>query len=113
MARVPVETEETKTAATPSRKPTSAEVQAASPPTGVQRLPTGEQIVTVTFARELYAPVQYNSCEVGPFSITREVQPGETVEQALESINAQLTEFASKARKAKLVEFRKALAEAR
>jgi hypothetical protein len=90
-----------------------ARIPVEAPPSPVATGPNGEIIVTVTFARELYAPIQYNCCEIGPYSITREVQPGETVEQALEAVNAQLTAFAAKARAQKLAEFRKAYAESR
>lgn len=41
----------------------------------------GEQ-VTVTLGVEKFAPVQYQSFDVGPFSLTVTSRPGETVEEA-------------------------------
>ena len=39
-------------------------------------------IVTVVWGKELIAPVQYNNFEVGPFTMTTEVLPHETPEEA-------------------------------
>lgn len=44
--------------------------------------------VTVTAGREVYAPVAFHSFEVGPLSVTTDLQSGETFEQAYGRANA-------------------------
>ena len=39
--------------------------------------------VMVTLGVEKFAPVQYQSFDVGPFSVTLTTQPGETVQEAM------------------------------
>lgn len=44
--------------------------------------------VTFTVGRELFAPVKYNTFEVGPISVTTTVGPGETMADAFARAHA-------------------------
>lgn len=52
------------------------------------------EIVSVTWAEEVFNMGNYSSFRVGPFSRSSSVRPGETVEQALERLNSDLSTFA-------------------
>jgi len=53
--------------------------------------------VTVVWAEELFAPVQYQSFRVGPFSITTKIRPGEDATAAMSRAWNYLDAFARKA----------------
>lgn len=38
--------------------------------------------ITLTYGEQLFAPIQYNSFRVGPFTLTVTVRPGETASAA-------------------------------
>src|SRR4051812_39835594 len=46
--------------------------------------------VSITWGRECFAPIRFHSVEVGPFSVTVTVRPGETGGQAWERGRAYL-----------------------
>lgn len=52
--------------------------------------------VTVTFGEELFAPVQFNSFRIGPYTYKTKVHKGETPEQAFDRANAYVTRMAKK-----------------
>ena len=53
--------------------------------------------ITITYGKEIYSPVSYNTYEVGPFSIETTVRQGETYEQAFERGYNQLIAIAARA----------------
>jgi hypothetical protein len=59
------------------------------------------QEVTVTYGRELFAPVQYNNFECGPYSATSTIREGETRMGAMKRVLKDLEEFASSERQRK------------
>jgi hypothetical protein len=65
--------------------------------------------VTVTWAREAISPVQYQVCEIGPYSMTVDVASGQSVLDAMTAAYAKLSEFAEGVRKSKLRSFREEL----
>lgn len=65
--------------------------------------------VTVTWAREAISPVQYQVCEVGPYSMTVDVASGQSVLDAMTAAYAKLSEFSEGVRKSKLRSFREEL----
>jgi hypothetical protein len=69
------------------------------------------ETVTVTWGEELFSPVQYNSCRVGPFSFTTPVRVGETAGQALLRAHADLRDHVNIVRTEKVKAFRLALGE--
>ena len=68
--------------------------------------------VTVTWGKVLISPVQYNTFEVGPFSMTTEVGEGETPEDAMKRAYAALEKFARSTYAEKLKSFREQFATA-
>jgi hypothetical protein len=54
------------------------------------------EFVTYTFWQETFSPVDYQSFTVGPFSVTVELQPGETHEQALNRARKIIEPYAQK-----------------
>jgi hypothetical protein len=68
--------------------------------------------VTVTWGKQLIAPVQYNNFEVGPFVMTSEVRPGEKPSEAMTRVYAVLEGFARESYKTKIAAFREAFAAA-
>jgi len=69
--------------------------------------------VTVTWGKMLISAVQYNTFDVGPFSLETEVLPGETAEQAMARGYAILEGFARKTYAGKIEAFRAALGDAK
>ena len=64
------------------------------------------ETVTVTWGKELIAPVQYNNFEVGPFTVTTAIRADETPEAAMARAQAWLDAHARKVYSAKLALFR-------
>ena len=50
--------------------------------------------VTVTWGKEGFSPVQFHVFEVGPYTATTRLRPGETVEQAVLRVRAKLQRIA-------------------
>jgi hypothetical protein len=62
--------------------------------------------VTATWGREVYKLADYTSCEVGPFSVTVSLRPGETHEAALDRAMGICETFAMKSRTKKLADYK-------
>lgn len=50
--------------------------------------------VTVTWGEEYFQPEKYNGYKVGPFTIQRELKPGQSIVEATEEIHKELEEVA-------------------
>lgn len=61
--------------------------------------------VTVSWGKELYSPVKYESYEVGPFSLEVEIREGEDVEAALDRAHDFLAAYAEKVKARKRAAF--------
>lgn len=70
MIRKPLVPAAAPSAASPAGAPTQ-------PPAGVE--PVAGDVVTVTLGAQKFAPVQYHSIDVGPFSMTTTVGVGESI----------------------------------
>jgi len=79
------------------------------PPSNVVGKSDTVQMVTVTWGREVRTPRQYHTVEIGPFSHTGPVLPGETPTQAMERMLTELEEFAEGARDRKIRQFETSL----
>lgn len=64
--------------------------------------------VTVTWGEQTISPVSFNTFKIGPFSMTTDVQPDETVEDAMGRAYAALETFARSTYQRKLAAFREA-----
>lgn len=62
-------------------------------------------VLTVVLGLEKYAPIQYHSFDVGPFTAQTELRPGETVGQAYQRLMDELREMQKKEFEARLAEF--------
>lgn len=71
------------------------------PPTIVNNSAPAGEAVTYVSGRELYSPERFNTYEVGPFTASTNVRPGETHAKALERLAAEMEAFMSKERKRK------------
>lgn len=67
------------------------------------------QTVTVVWGKELYSPKQFHTYEVGPFTATTTVIPGETFERAAERAMEDLRRFADAERERKRAAYLKAV----
>ena len=65
--------------------------------------------VTVSWGKELFSPVKYESFEVGPFSIEVEIKPGDDVEQIMADAHQRLADFAEKVRASKRATFARSI----
>jgi hypothetical protein len=64
--------------------------------------------VTVTWGEQLIAPIQFNNFKIGPFSMTTEIRPGESEEQAMARAYAACAAFARSTYKEKFAAFKEA-----
>jgi hypothetical protein len=53
-------------------------------------------VLTVTLAAEKYAPIQYQSFDVGPFVVQMVVRPEESISDAYERVMVELRALAAK-----------------
>lgn len=69
------------------------------------------ETVSATWGEEQFSPKQFHSFRVGPFSATTRLRQGETRQQALERLNAELREFAEAEKRRKYEGYMKSVAE--
>jgi hypothetical protein len=62
-------------------------------------------VITVVYGQQKFAPVQYHSFDIGPFSMSTTPRPGETYEQAYERAYGFLESCAKNAYKSALAAF--------
>jgi hypothetical protein len=70
------------------------------------------ETITVTFGAQTFSPVQYHKFDVGPFSYTTVIQPGETIQEAYDRAYGWLRKLASQNFIQQRAEFYKYLPEA-
>lgn len=51
------------------------------------------ELITISFGKELYCPIPYNSFEVGPLSVTVNIRKGETYSDAASRARSVLCEL--------------------
>jgi hypothetical protein len=94
------------------------EVDAADPakrgrPAGKQKKETAAgATIKVTWGKETFQPIPFNTFEVGPFEATASVQDGESVEDAYRRVYGELEAFAAKVRKQKAASYAEELGKA-
>jgi hypothetical protein len=86
----------------PEAKPPAQSIAGENPDAGDE--------VSATWGREKYSPVQYNDCDVGPFSGTTHVRAHESRAQAFARLTGELTALAEAERERKLNAFTASLA---
>lgn len=65
-----------------------------------------EITITVTWGVERFQPPgSYSPCEIGPFIVTRKLQPNESMQVAFAAEYEQLCIFANRVRETKLADF--------
>lgn len=72
-----------------TEQPGSLDTTDVSPAPSEHGHPAGTT-VTITMGAEKFAPVQYQTFDVGPFSATTTLQPGETIKAAYDRVMGEL-----------------------
>jgi len=80
-----------KEAPPPLKAPPSVSPKTENKPVVVQ----SEGTVTVLYGKETFTPKPYNTFEIGPFSMTTSIQPGESIQQACDRVYGKLRDFAN------------------